>query len=185
MGAGPAGPGPMATPGATREVAFVALGSNLPGPRGSPREAVLAALAALDDLPGTRRVARSRLYHTQPLGGPAGQPDYVNAVARLETTLPPKSLLEALQGLEAAWGRQRVERWGPRTLDLDLLVHGARRLDREGLCLPHPRLAERDFVILPLLELAPDLEVPGLGPLARLAEGCPMRGAEPLPEASW
>jgi len=180
VGAGPVGPAPEVAPA---EVAYVGLGSNLPGPRGSPREAVLAALAALDELPDTRLVARSRLYRTRPLGGPPGQPDYVNAVARLETALSPGALLEALHGLEAAWGRRRGERWGPRTLDLDLLLHGGRRLAEDGLRLPHPRLAERDFVMLPLLELAPGLEVPGLGPAAELAERCPVRGAEPLPEA--
>jgi 2-amino-4-hydroxy-6-hydroxymethyldihydropteridine diphosphokinase len=148
--------------------AFVGLGSNLQ----DPVDQVRRALIALAALPRTRLTEHSRLFRTPPLG-PTGQPHYVNAVARLETRLAPLELLDRLQGIEVAQGRVRVERWGPRTLDLDLLLFGALRLDLERLTVPHAQLARRAFVLVPLAEVAPaDLEVPGLGPLAALVARC-------------
>ena len=136
--------------------AYVALGSNL-GDRHAHLEAALAALAAL---PCTRLDAVSALYETAPVG-PPGQQDYLNAVARLLTTLPPLDLLDALLAIEKSRGRIRAERWGPRTLDLDLLLHGDTTLHHPRLTLPHPRLHERAFVLAPLADLAPDLVVAG------------------------
>lgn len=144
--------------------AFVALGSNLDHPSAQ----VESGFAALAVLPGTALLRRSSLFRTLPWGL-AGQPDFVNAVAELETTRTPQQLLTALQAIEVAHGRDRSgPRWGPRTLDLDLLVYGDQRLDTLALQLPHPHIAARAFVLLPLAELAPDLEVPGHGRVADL-----------------
>ncbi|MGE5492627.1 MAG: 2-amino-4-hydroxy-6-hydroxymethyldihydropteridine diphosphokinase [Actinomycetota bacterium] len=141
--------------------AYIALGANI----GDPAATVRAAFAALSGLPGTRLTAASSLYRTAPIGL-AGQPDFINAVARLETTLEPRALLQALLALEADFGRIRQERNGPRTLDLDLLLYGDRVLDTPDLILPHPRLHLRAFVLAPLAEIAPDLAIPGRGTVA-------------------
>lgn len=142
------------------EAVFVGLGANL----GDARAAVEGALDALAALPGTRVVARSSLYRSAPVD--AGGPDYVNAVAELRSTLAPEALLDALQAVEQAHGRERPYRNAPRTLDLDLLLFGDRVLDTPRLVLPHPRLHERAFVLRPLAEIAPALVLPGRGPLA-------------------
>ena len=139
---------------------FVGLGANL----GDARATVLQALAKLAALPGTRRIAASPLYGTVPVD--AQGPDFVNAVAELRSTLAPGALLAALQAIEQAHGRQRPYLNAPRTLDLDLLLHGQRVLHTPALTLPHPRLHQRAFVLRPLLDLAPDLVHPTLGPLA-------------------
>lgn len=144
---------------------FVGLGANL----GDLRQTLEAALAALAALPQTRLLAVSGVYLSAPVD--AGGPDYLNAVARLATTLPPEALLEALLAIEQAQGRERPFRHAPRTLDLDLLLYGRQRLASERLSLPHPRLHLRAFVLAPLLELAPDLRVPGLGVLAEHLPG--------------
>lgn len=146
--------------------AYVGIGSNLDDPVGH----VTAAQGALERLPQSGWFAHSGLWLSAPVG-PADQPDFVNAAAGFLTTLEPHDLLERLQALEQAAGRRRGERWGPRTLDLDLLVLGALMLDDDTLTLPHPRIAERNFVLLPLSEIAPHLPVPGRGTVARLLEG--------------
>jgi 2-amino-4-hydroxy-6-hydroxymethyldihydropteridine diphosphokinase len=157
--------------------AYVALGSNL----GDPLGQVEQAFEALNRLPATRLVARSRLYRSTPMGGPPGQPDYLNAVARLVTGLAPLDLLRGLQAIEQASGRQRGERWGPRTLDLDVLVYGSVQIDSAELQVPHPRMTERPFVLLPLYEVAPsDLSVPGFGLLRDLVARNRTAGVEPL-----
>ena len=144
--------------------AYVALGSNLDDPRAQ----VERAMGALDDLPGTRCVLRSFLYRSRPLG-PVAQPDFVNAVAGLLTTLGPAALLDHLKELETRLGRERpVVRWGPRRIDLDLLVHGGSRTSQPGLEVPHPGVAERAFVLVPLADIAPDLVVPGVGRVREL-----------------
>lgn len=143
--------------------AYVALGSNLD----APRRRVLRGFDALSALPHTVLRARSRLYRTPPWGI-RDQPDFINAVARLDTGLSPRALLDALLAIEAHAGRVRGPRNGPRTLDLDLLLHGDGERHEPGLDLPHPRLHERAFVLLPLADVAPDLEVPGRGRVADL-----------------
>lgn len=143
-------------------LAYVALGANL----GDAETTVRAAISALGRLPDTRLVAASSLYRTALLDVPEPQPDYINAVARVATTLPPESLLDELLALEARFGRVRPYRWAPRALDLDLLLYGGVVLDTPHLTLPHPRLHQRAFVLDPLLELDPTLEAPGLGPLS-------------------
>ncbi|CUB05342.1 MAG: 2-amino-4-hydroxy-6-hydroxymethyldihydropteridine diphosphokinase [Tepidiphilus sp.] len=146
----------------TPVLAYVALGANL----GEAETTVRAAIAALGRLPGTQLVAASSLYRTAPLEVPEPQPDYINAVARLATTLTPHALLDELLALEARFGRVRPYRWAPRALDLDLLLYGDVVLDTPRLTLPHPRLHRRAFVLEPLLELDSFLEAPGLGPLS-------------------
>jgi 2-amino-4-hydroxy-6-hydroxymethyldihydropteridine diphosphokinase len=164
----------QARPSASASVtAYVGLGSNLDDPQARVRR----ALDALETLPDTRLVSASPLYATAPVG-PQDQPDYVNAVARLATELTPSDLLAALLGIEAAQGRRRDgTRWGPRTLDLDLLLHGQARLALAGLHLPHPQIRRRAFVLIPLADVAPsDLEIPGQGILADLLRACPADG---------
>lgn len=149
--------------------AFVALGSNLDNPRAQ----VERALTELGNISGTTLIAHSRLYWSPPLG-PPDQPNFVNAVAALETTLTPRALLDALIGIERTHGRTRNgQRWGPRTLDLDLLLVGDVVQDEAGLTLPHPGLTQRAFVLYPLAELAPDLGIPGVGPLRALLARVP------------
>ncbi len=144
--------------------AYVAIGSN----QDQPRERVERAFAELGQLADTRLVARSRLYRTPPFG-PVVQDDFVNAVAGLLTRLVPHELLQRLRDIETAHGRVRDVRWGPRTLDLDLLVHGNSRISDDVLTLPHPGIAERAFVLYPLADLAPQLDIPGVGRVAWLA----------------
>lgn len=145
--------------------AYIAIGSNLDDPVARVR----AALDALAALPHTELVARSPLYGSTPMG-PTDQPDYVNAAAHLATALSPHALLDHLQRLEAAAGRERGgPRWGPRQLDLDIIVYGDRRIADERLDVPHPGAAERGFVLVPLADIAPALEIPGIGQVADLA----------------
>lgn len=144
--------------------AWVGLGGNL----GDAKARLRGAFEALSRLPSTRLLRRSRLYRTPPWGI-ADQPDFFNAVAELETRLPPRDLLDALLGIERANGRRRDGgRWGPRTLDLDLLVYDDLQCEEAGLCLPHPRIGERAFVLVPLAELAPELHIPGSGIVGEL-----------------
>lgn len=156
--------------------AFIGLGSNLD----DPRQQVARALRELAELPDTTLAAQSSLYRSAPMG-PPDQPAYINAVARLETRLAPEALLDALQAIEARHGRLRGdERWGPRTLDLDILLYADVRIDNPRLQVPHPGLAERNFVLQPLAEIAPDLDIPGLGPLRDLLARCPADALERL-----
>ena len=147
--------------------AYVALGANL----GEPRATISAALAALADLASTTVVARSSLYRTAPVGL-KHQPDFINAVAALDTALTPWQLLEALFALEAHFGRSRSVPNAPRTLDLDLLLHGDTSLGEARLTLPHPRMHERAFVLAPLAEIAPGCAIPGRGLVADLLSAC-------------
>lgn len=148
----------------SEHLVYVGLGANL----GDARARVLAAIEDCAGLPATRVAARSSLYRSAPVD--AGGEDYVNAVVRLATTLEPLALLDGLQAIEARHGRERPYRNAPRTLDLDILLFGDRVIDTPRLTVPHPRLHERAFVLRPLAELAPGLQLPGLGPLAaRLA----------------
>jgi 2-amino-4-hydroxy-6-hydroxymethyldihydropteridine diphosphokinase len=140
--------------------AYVGLGSNL----GDRERTIRAALEALADEAGNRIVAVSTLIDTEPVGS-VDQPRFLNGVAELETTLAPRDLLGVLLGVEHRFGRRREEvpPQGPRTLDLDLLLFGEAEIDEPGLHVPHPRLHERRFVLEPLAEVAPGLEVPGKG----------------------
>jgi 2-amino-4-hydroxy-6-hydroxymethyldihydropteridine diphosphokinase len=145
--------------------AYVGLGSNLDDPCAQ----VARAFDALRSMRDSRLVARSSLYRSPPLG-PVAQPDFVNAVAGMLTTLAPGEFLAELKSLEGRLGRARpVVRWGPRRIDLDLLVHGRAQLEVPGLTVPHPGIAERAFVLEPLVEIAPDLEIPGAGRVRSLS----------------
>ena len=156
-------------------LAYVALGSNL----GDSRQQVCAAMDSLDALPGTWVLQRSPLYLTPPWGV-LEQPPFINAVVALDTGLLPEALLDSLLQIEAAAGRVRAERNGPRTLDLDLLhMNGVTRAD-ERLTLPHPRMAERAFVLLPLSDIAPTLEIPGRGTVHALLENFDFSGCRRL-----
>ena len=159
--------------------AWVAFGGNV----GDVRATVGQALAVLDAVPGLRLLARSAFYRT-PAWGRTDQPDFINGVAAFETTLAPRALLEALLATEQRFGRIRDEdapRWGPRTLDLDLLAVDGLVLDEPGLGLPHPRLHERAFVLVPLAEIAPGLVVPGRGRVADLLAAVDAAGIEAIP----
>ena len=154
--------------------AYIGLGSNL----GDPQRQVLRAWERLAGLPETLAVVRSPLYRSRPFG-PVPQPDFVNAVAGLLTRLDALALLGALQALERALGRRREgARWGPRVIDLDLLVFGRERRADGELTLPHAGIVERNFVLYPLADIAPDLDVPGLGRVSELK-------ARLAPEGLW
>ncbi len=143
--------------------AYIGLGSNLE----DPVQQVESALCELDRIPASHLIDASPLYLTPPLG-PAGQPDYVNAVARLDTGLDGPALLGQLQAIENRHGRVRAERWGARTLDLDLLLLGTQVIDLPDLRVPHPEMHKRPFVLVPLFDLDPDLVLPEFGPLKAL-----------------
>lgn len=156
--------------------AYVGVGSNLDGPQAQVQRA-LGALARVRD---SLLVLHSPLYHTQPLGDIA-QPPFVNAVAGMLTRLSPEELLAELRGLERELGREPPrERWGPRRIDLDLLVLGRESRASDQLALPHPGIAERDFVLYPLADIAPELEVPGLGRVSALRARVANRGIRRL-----
>jgi 2-amino-4-hydroxy-6-hydroxymethyldihydropteridine pyrophosphokinase len=159
--------------------AYVGLGSNLENPQAQIRR----ALAALKRLPRTRCVAVSSLYRSAPMG-PPGQPDYINAVAALDTALKAEEMLDHLQAIEHYQGRIRgPQRWGPRIIDLDLLLYGDEQIATERLTVPHPGLHERSFVLYPLKEVDPGLGIPGRGCLDALLNKCPPDGLERLPGA--
>lgn len=155
--------------------AFVGLGGNV----GDVAAAFASATAQMDALPVTQLLRVSRLYRT-PAWGIAAQPDFLNAVAMLETQLPARELLEALLAIERVHGRDRASesRWGPRTLDLDLLLYGGETIDEPGLRVPHPHLHERAFALRPLLDIAPDISIPGHGHARDLPAAMADDGAE-------
>ena len=154
--------------------ACIALGSNM----GDPRQQVLDAMDALQTLPDSRVLQRSRLYRTPPWGV-LDQPDFVNAVVAIDTSLSPHALLDALHAIEQQAGRVRLERNGPRTLDLDLLHMDGIQINDARLTVPHPRIAERAFVLLPLADVAPELQLPA-GAVAELLARIDIHGCVAL-----
>lgn len=156
-------------------LATIGLGANL----NDPAAQVEYALAELDRLPGIRLLARSSLYASAPVGY-VDQPDFINAVAQVETDLAPRALLAALLDIEHRHGRERSFRNAPRTLDLDLLLYGDAHFHEDGLTLPHPRMTERAFVLLPLLEIAPGTMIPGRGRAADWLARCGDQHVVPL-----
>ncbi len=167
-----------APPAGAPATAAIGLGANLGDAAATLRDALLA----IDGLPQTRLLRASPLYRTAAWGN-TDQPDFVNAAALVETALSPRALLDALLDLERRFGRRREAgpQWGPRVLDLDLLLHGSRVVDEPGLRVPHPHLHERAFALLPLAQVAPDMEVPGRGPVRALLAAVDTRGCERLP----
>jgi len=157
-------------------LAYIGLGSNLEEPRRQLQEAI----TALGGLPETRLVKSSSYYRTAPVGNP-DQPDFLNAVAAVETRLAPGVLLEGLLGIERRQGRERPFPNAPRTLDLDLLLFGEEEIRKPGLSVPHPRMHQRAFVLRPLLEIAPDIVIPGRGAAQLLLAGALDQKTERLP----
>jgi 2-amino-4-hydroxy-6-hydroxymethyldihydropteridine diphosphokinase len=156
--------------------AYVAIGSNL----ADPWRQVEQAFAALSRLAGTKLIRRSGLWRSRPMG-PQDQPEFVNAAAGLLTALDPRKLLEAMQAIERNMGRtQPVQHWGPRVIDLDLVVYSDERRDEPGLTLPHPGLHQRNFVLYPLAEIAAELWVPGFARVRRLRDQVSPEGIERL-----
>ena len=155
--------------------AYIGIGANLHDPIAQVR----AAFAALDGIDSTHVAGRSSLYRSQPVGY-LEQPDFVNAVARIESGLDAHTLLDRLAAIEQAQGRVRTRPNGPRTLDLDLLLYDEERIATAELVVPHPRMHERAFVLIPLVEIAPDIVIPGRGPAARLLERIERPGVERL-----
>lgn len=160
--------------------AFVGIGSNLDDPVAQVRRAIVA----LAGLPRSRCQRASSLYRTPPWGR-TDQPSFINAVAELETALSPRDLLAGLIAIEAAAGRVRdKDRWGPRVLDLDLLLYAQRCIEERDLQVPHPHLHERAFVLLPLAEIAADVSVPGRGRIEDLLAGIDTQGLERLVDSA-
>ena len=161
--------------------AFIGLGSNLAEPSVQLAQAVIGLAA----LPDTELVAQSPFYRSRPVG-PQDQPDFVNGVVWLRTGLSSLTLLDHLQAIEQAHGRERLQHWGPRTLDLDLLIYGSETISEDRLKVPHPELPNRDFVLQPLLDLDPALALPDGTRIADLRSRCPdnqLRRLDPLPIA--
>lgn len=156
-------------------LAYIGLGSNLD----EPLRQIHRAKQALSDLDETSLTSFSSIYSSKPLDGTT-QPHYLNAVAKLETTQPPLTLLQALQNIENQQLRERTVHWGPRTLDLDLLLYGQEQIELPDLHVPHPGIPRRDFVLWPLHELASDLNIPGMGAIQSLLDALPDNGIRKL-----
>ena len=152
---------------------FIGLGSNL----ADPIAQIESAITTLGELDEIKVIAKSSLYSSPPMG-PQDQPDYINAVVEIDTTLFAHDLLDKLQQIEQQQGRVRQRHWGERTIDLDLLVYGSNILDDERLKVPHPGMAERSFVLYPLAEIAQDLRVPSMGNIEELLKDCPRDGLQ-------
>jgi len=159
-------------------IAYIGLGSNLE----EPLSQLQRAFAELGKLPSTRLVARSSLYRSAPLGY-ADQPKFVNAVAKIATKLAPQALLQALLQIEREHGRERTFRNAPRTLDLDVLLYDDVQMHEHGLTLPHPQMHLRAFVLQPLLEIAPDCAIPGIGSAQQALQNCTDQQLEKLADA--
>ncbi|HXU92818.1 MAG TPA: 2-amino-4-hydroxy-6-hydroxymethyldihydropteridine diphosphokinase [Gallionella sp.] len=160
-------------------IAFVGLGSNLDDPGSQLQH----AFADIDRLPGTRLMQHSSLYRSAPVGY-LDQPDFVNAVAKIATALTPHELLQALLNIEHSHGRERTFRNAPRTLDLDVLLYDDLQLHEHGLTIPHPQMHLRAFVLQPLLEIAPDCVIPGVGSAALALGACSGQVLERMQDAT-
>lgn len=162
------------------EHVYVGLGSNLE----NPQQQIELALASINQIEQTRLLETSSLYSSKPMG-PQDQPDYTNAVCLLETSLKPLQLLHALQAIENSQGRKRKsQRWGARTLDLDILLFGQHAMDTDELTIPHYGMAEREFVLVPLFEIAPSMVMPDGKPIAQWVANCTLDGLYRLRNAS-
>ncbi len=158
---------------AADETVYLGLGSNLADPAGNIQQ----ALAALQQLPASHSLADSGLFLSKPMG-PQDQPDYINAVVQFETRLRPLALLGALQQIEHTMGRVRERHWGPRLIDLDILLFGERIIEEQDLQVPQTGISEREFVLYPLARLNPELVIPGHGKLSALLAQCPENGLQ-------
>ena len=161
-------------------ICYIAIGSNL----GNPVAKANLAIASLGNMPKTRLIAHSSLYCSKPMG-PSDQPDYINAVAKIETELAAIPLLDTLQQIELSQGRERKdERWGPRTLDLDILLYGDEQIESERLTVPHYGMKRREFVLYPLAEISPMLSMPDGKTISDLLSACPLNGLQKYSETS-
>ncbi len=158
---------------------YIGLGSNLSGNIGSPKEHVTAAIKSLGEIQSTQIISISSLYKSKPVG-PQDQDDYVNAVVQIETELEPLALLDSLQVIENEHGRVRNERWGARTLDLDILMFGEDIIQNDRLIIPHPEMLNRSFVLVPLAEINPDCVIPEKGCVSDLLSKLDQDGLEIL-----
>ena len=154
---------------------YIGLGSNIEG----PRDQVIQAISELAELPSSTLLKTSSLYQSKPLG-PQDQPDFINAVAELETSLSVQKLLSYLQEIESNHHRSREIHWGPRTLDLDILLYDAVEIDNADLKIPHPEIRNRNFVLIPLYEIAAELTIPGMGKLAELVRQIDRSGLDKI-----
>lgn len=153
-------------------ISYIGIGSNQAQPIAQAKQAI----TALNNITGTRLISCSSLYCSAPMG-PQDQPDYINAVAKLETTLSAIELLDALQDIEQSQGRVRKEnRWGPRTLDLDIILYADQTINSERLIIPHYGMQDREFVLYPLFEIAPELQLPNGTSLSEILKGCDKNG---------
>lgn len=153
---------------------YIGVGGNL----ANAKATVNSGLDALKQLPKSQFIAASTLYTSKPMG-PADQPDYINAVAAIDTELSPLALLDNTQSIELSHGRERKDnRWGPRTLDLDILLYGEQIIDNDRLTIPHYGMTSREFVLYPLYDLQPDLHLPCGTPLVKLVENIPLNGMQ-------
>jgi 2-amino-4-hydroxy-6-hydroxymethyldihydropteridine diphosphokinase len=159
--------------------AYIGLGSNLD----KPQQQILTAIDDIASVAAIQLQAQSSLYHSPPMG-PQDQPDYVNAVIAVDTSLSAHQLLDALQQIEQQHGRIRKRHWGERTLDLDILLYADTVIDDERLTVPHPGLSERAFVVYPLAEIAAELDIPGQGKLVDIKAACPLDGLVKLENQS-
>lgn len=164
-------------------IVYIGLGSNLSNNMGSntqtPLEHVTTAMQSLAEIPSTRMISTSSLYKSKPVG-PQDQDDYINAVAQIETKLDPFGILDAIQVIENEHGRVRTERWGPRTLDLDILMYGDEVINNDRLTIPHSEMENRSFVLVPLIEIAPDCSIPTKGLVNELLSKLDQEGLEKL-----
>ena len=160
-----------------RARAVLSVGANL----GDRLGTLQGCVQAIAELPDTDVLAISPLYETAPVGGPP-QPDYLNAVVLIQTGLPPRGLLDAIHAIEARFGRVRAERFGPRTLDIDIVDYAGQVSDEEDLTLPHPRAHQRAFVLAPWHDVDPGAELPGHGPVAALLAALDRTGVRPVPD---
>ena len=157
-------------------VAYIGIGSNLDDPVSQVKEAI----EELEAIPDSVLAACSSLYSSKPMG-PADQPDYVNAVVALDTLLSAEELMEVLRKIEDRQGRDRTgDKWGPRIIDLDLLMYGKKKIHTDALTVPHPGMHERDFVIIPLAEIAGNVKIPGHGQLTSLINQCETHSVKKL-----
>ncbi len=148
-------------------ICFIGLGSNL----GEPSDQLRLAISDIDQLPDTRVLASSAFYRSAPIGY-LDQPDFVNAVVKIETRLAPRQLLSTMLSIERQYGRERTFSNAPRTLDLDVLLYGDMQIDEPGLTIPHPHMHRRAFVLQPLLEVEPDCMIPSVGSVRQALQGC-------------
>ncbi len=160
-------------------IAYIGLGSNLGSNTVSPRQHIITAIHSLGEIQSTRMISASSLYKSKPLG-PQDQDDYINAVVKIETELEPLELLNSLQGIENKHGRVRNERWGPRTLDLDILIFGEETIQSDQLTIPHVEMTNRSFVLVPLAEIDSNCIIPGKGLISGLLSETHQDGLEVL-----